>query len=81
MDPITLITTGIAVAKGLAELGVEITPLLGNIKDAINGLFGAGHITDAQATDLHAQRDQAQSDWLATLAAARTEAASGTVTS
>jgi hypothetical protein len=80
MDPVTLITTAIAVAKGLSALAVDITPMIANIKAAIDGLLGKGHVTDAQAADLHAQTTALESQWADTLAAARAEG-SGTVTS
>jgi len=74
MDPITLITTGLAVAKGLAALAVDVAPMISNIRAAIDGLTGGSHITDAQAADLHAQTDTVESEWQAALQAARDEA-------
>lgn len=76
MDPITLITTGIAVASGLAKLAVDVAPMITNIKAAIDALLGKGHITDAQATDLHAQTANVEAEWAAVLAAARAEVTS-----
>jgi len=73
MDPLTLIATGLSLAKTLTSLAVDAGPLLAGIRASIDGLLGKGHITEAQAADLHAQTAALESEWQATLAAARTE--------
>ena len=73
MDPVTLILTGISVAKGLASLAVDVGPMITNIKSAVDALFGGGHITDVQAADLRTQTSELEGEWAVALAAARAE--------
>ncbi len=74
MDPVTIVTTGLALAKALIALSVDAGPVIAAIRAAIDSMLGKGHITDVQAADLHAQTNTVESDWQADLAAARAEA-------
>lgn len=63
----------LASVPGMIALGVNLMPLIGNVKDAIEALSSGNHITDAQRAALDVQVAAAESAWAVQVAKAQAE--------
>ncbi len=71
MEAIILLLT--QVIPPLIQLGINVIPLIGEARNAIDALSTGNHITPDQAADLHAQTEALESQWAAVLQAAQDE--------